>query len=452
MSVTQLKQELEAIQTTFEDFKAGCSKQFKKAYDLENEFMNAFEDLNLYVSSETTQLLNTLSKHTELVNTFKREYDTNKFEEGNFNRVSIIKKQDDTIKTLEIKVAELEMRLASAEKNQSRQAAPLVKEVEQPTVCTGIESSTQCNATGVSDIPIPTQSEQIQHQCYARVGKAKYNISKQASDFMTEFPEGSFITKTGCVVGLPCANTVAHTNVLFCPEHNTGKFEDIRTEPGTPQVSIIHAPEANMNVHVEPQQVEKKKPATRKKKEVTVPEPVVQTVPEPIEQTVTEELVEQPVPEPIEQTVTEEPVEQTVPEPVEQTVTEEPVEQTVTEEPVYQVSIPALNLTFEQEDMLDDQSPPMSPVVDISTINQTNQPDTLESVQDPCCTDLSHTPPHMVPHVVNIQNSVIEPPSFDDIEFYDDPATHKTYYLDSKTKRIFEIAPNDEIGVFVKQL
>ena len=107
--------------------------------------------------------------------------------------------------------------------------------------------------------------------------------------------------------------------------------------------------------------------------------------------------------------------------------------------------------------MIDDQSPPLSPVVDISTvcnglqsqcnatdvtpINQNNDSDTQESVKESKNYEPSQD-----------SASVIEPPSFDDIEFYDDPTTGKTYYLDSKTKRIFEIAPNDEIGVFVKQL
>ena len=419
MSVTQITKELEAMHSAFESFKSEYVTQFKNVCGLENTFMNAIEYLDSYVSSETTKLLNMLSNHTEFVNTFKREYDTNKFEEGNFNRVSIIKKQDDTIKTLEIKVAELEMRLASAEKNQPRQTVAPVKDAAQPIISA-------------------SQPDPIKHQCYARVGKAKYNISKQASDFMTEFPEGTFITKTGCVVGLPCANTVPHTNVLFCSEHNTGKFEDIRTEPGTPQAPITQIPTA---VSVEQQQVEKKKPSTRKKKDqvITAPEPVV--------------VVDVTTPEPVVV------VDVTAPEPV-------------------VAVVPALNITFEQEEILDDQSPPLSPVVDISTvctgiasqcnatastpnlqfhrshsgemslefsvggtIEQFVQPETHESVNAPETHELSQD-----------SSAVIEPPSFDDIEFYDDPTTGKTYYLDSKTKRIFEIAPNDEIGVFVKQL
>jgi hypothetical protein len=408
MSVTHLKQELEAIQTEFTKFKEGCATHFKRAYDLENEFMNAFEDANEYVSNGTKALLDLFAKHTELVNTVKQEHDNNKFEEGNFNRVSIIKKQDDTIKTLEIKVAELEMRLANAEKNQARQPVSTVK--EEPVL---------------QQIVTPQLAE---HQCYARVGKAKYNISKQTPDFMDDFPEGVFTTKTGCVVGLPCANKVAYDTVLFCPEHNTGKFEDIRTEPGSQQAAITQLSEAKP---AEQQPVEKKKSTPRKKKEVVAP---VTVVPEEPVTVVPEEPVTVVPEEPV-TVVPEEPVAVVPEEPV-AVVPEEPVT-VVPEEPVQKVNIPALNLKFEQEDTLDTQSPPLSPVVDIDTIAQAKH---VEPVKEP------------LQDVQNTTSSVIEPPSFDDIEFYDDPTTGKTYYLDSKSKRIFEIAPNDEIGVFVKQL
>jgi hypothetical protein len=143
-------------------------------------------------------------------------------------------------------------------------------------------------------------------------------------------------------------------------------------------------------------------------------------------------------PEPV-VVIASEPANVTEPEPV-VAVASEPAN--VTEpEPIVAVNIPALNLTFEQEELIDDQSPPLSPVVDISTINQTKFPITVVNVQE----HENHEPTQESP-------LVIEPPSFDDIEFYDDPTNGKTYYLDSKTKRIFEIAPNDEIGVFVKQL
>ncbi len=388
MSVTHLKQELDLIQSEITKFKVGCAQHFKKAYDLENAFMNAFEDANEYVSNGTNALIALFAKHTELVNTVKQEHDNNKFEEGNFNRVSIIKKQDDTIKTLEIKIAELEMRLTNAEKNPSRQPVATVTENEpqQPT----------------------------EHQCYARVGKAKYNISKQAPDFMNDFPEGVFITKTGCVVGLSCANTVTQSHVLFCPEHNTGKFEDIRTEPGTPQAAIAQIPDSKPGE----QPIEKKKATSRKKKEATTLDPVV-TPPEPVV------TAPEPVVTPPEPVVT-------APEPV--VTAPEPV--VTAPEPV--VTVPALNLKFEQEDALNNQSPPLSPVVGIDNIEQVKP---ITSAQEP----EQHKEQQSL-------SSVIEPPSFDDIEFYDDSVTGKTYYLDSKTKRLFEIAPNDEIGVFVKQL
>ena len=418
MSVTHLKQELESIQTEFTKFKEGCATHFRRAYDLENEFMNAFEDANEYVSNGTKNLLDLFAKHTELVNTVKQEHDNNKFEEGNFNRVSIIKKQDDTIKTLEIKVAELEMRLASSEKNQARQPVSTVK--EEPVL---------------QQIVTPQLAE---HQCYARLGKAKYNISKQASDFMDDFPEGVFTTKTGCVVGLPCANKVAYDTVLFCPEHNTGKFEDIRTEPGSQQAAITQLSEAKP---AEQQPVEKKKSTPRKKKEVVapvtvVPEEPVAVVPEEPVTVVPEEPVTVVPEEPV-AVVPEEPVTVVPEEPV-AVVPEEPVA-VVPEEPARQVNIPALNLKFEQEDTLDTQSPPLSPVIDIDTIAQAKPPVIIQVSEQK-------------DEVQNTTSSVIEPPSFDDIEFYDDPTTGKTYYLDSRTKRIFEIAPNDEIGVFVKQL
>jgi hypothetical protein len=137
-----------------------------------------------------------------------------------------------------------------------------------------------------------------------------------------------------------------------------------------------------------------------------------------------------------------------VPEEPVTVVPEEPV--TVVPELVQQVSIPALNLNFEHEDTLDDQSPPLSPVVDIDTVVKAKQVEhePQQEVQDTVCTGIESP----VISVSGTTSSVNEPPSFDDIEFYDDPTTHKTYYLDSKTKRVFEIAPNDEIGVFVKQL
>jgi hypothetical protein len=408
--------------------------------------MNAFEDFSAYVKTETAGLYEMLSKHTEMVNTVKSEHDKNKFEEGNFNRVSIIKKQDETIKTLEIKVAELEMRLASADKLQQ-----------------------QLSANTVEQSPKPVET----HLCYARIGKAKYNISKQVPEFMDDFPMGTYVTKTGCVVGLSCKNIVQQSNVLFCPEHNTGKFEDIRTEPGSPQTSVVSV---TVTTPAEPLP-EKKKATGRKKKEAPVstetveaPVPVETPAPEQpltvetttpeqpltVETTVTEQaltvettVTEQPLT--VETTVTEQPltVETTVTEQpltVETTVTEQPltVETTVTETVpvettvVQDIKIPPLTIPFGEEDTQDDVSPPMSPIVDIATIKQTTTT-TSPKVEEPS------------PKSSGIDDAV-EPPSFDDIEFYDDPVTGKTYYLDSKTRCIYEIAPNDEIGVFVKRL
>lgn len=441
MSVTQLKQEFDLIQTEFSKYKEECVKQFKKAYDLENEFMNTFEDLNTYVSDGTKILSDLFAKHIELVNNTVKLHENNKFEEGNFNRVSIIKKQDDTIKTLEIKVAELEMRLANAEKNGSRQSIITIAKEAEP-------------------IPNPTTlTSSMEHQCYARVGKAKYNISKQAPEFMNDFPEGPFITKTGCVVGLPCTNTVVLPNVLFCPEHNTGKFEDIRTEPGTLQVPIIPTVHETTSTEPQPQVVEKKKATPRKKKDVVTAVTTTIVIPEPVKTVQTEEptQAEEPAqteePTQAEESTQAEQIDQMIGRPLnfniesEQTVLPELVQ---AEEPIEQMVGRSLNLNFEMETqctldetMLDEQNSPLSPIVDIDMINQLKSSEPVISIQEP----------EKQASVQEIKtNMVIEPPSFDDIEFYDEPVTGKTYYLDSKTRRIFEIAPNDEIGVFVKQL
>ena len=400
MSVSQVTQQLTDIQKAFAVFKEGYDTHFKKVYDLENHFMNAFEDFSAYIKTETAGLYDMLSKHTEMVNTVKNEHDKNKFEEGNFNRVSIIKKQDETIKTLEIKVAELEMRLASAEKVQ--------------------------HATTAEQAPKPVET----HLCYARIGKAKYNISKQVPEFMDDFPMGSYVTKTGCVVGLACKNIVPHANVLFCPEHNNGKFEDIRTEPGSPQTTIV------ATVTTSEPLPEKKKASGRKKKDVPV-----EPSPHAVETSVLTPASAEPL-----HTASTEPSHPASAEPS-HPASAEPLH-TASTEPTQELKLPPLTISIGDEDTPDDVSPPMSPIVDITTIKQsvvTSSAKTDEPVEPP-----SSQTDNVEPSSSQTDN--VEPPSFDDIEFYDEPSTGKTYYLDSKTKCIYEIAPNDEIGVFVKRI
>ena len=391
MSVTSLKTQTTELQEMYEAFKADYQKHLDITTEYENKFMNAFEDFCCFMTRGMRDLTGIIDKHMQTVSQIQQAHEENKFEEGNFNKVSLIKKQDTTIRQLEIKIAELESKLTNI-----HSTTKPVNTNPAPVVTTTVE--TTMNGTPA----------EIKNQCCARVGKAKYNISKQAAGFMDDFPAGTFITKTGCVVGLSCPNIITTAGVSFCPDHNNGKFEDIRLEPGTTSqpVATSTVPETAA------ESVADKKKSTAKR---TSKKTVAKTT--ELESTVV---------------ISQEPEPVTVQEPA--LIIQEPEPVTVQEpEPV-----------IVQE---------LETVQELVVISQEPEPVVISQEPEPVV--ISQEPEPVQEPVVIIQQDP-EPadmpvPSFDDIEFYDDPSG-KTYYLDSKTKCIYEIAPNDEIGVFVKRL
>ena len=443
MSVNSLKTQTDELQAMYTAFKTGYQTHLDTTTDYENRFMNAFEDFSCFIAKGMSDLTNIIDKHIQLVSKIQDDHEKNKFEEGNFNKVSLIKKQDTTIRQLEIKVAELESKLAG-----------------KAVVSTSCTVSPAIQHTNVV-VPEPTLI-----QCFARVGKAKYNISKQDAGFMDDFPAGTYVTKTGCVVGLSCSNMITSGQV-FCPDHNNGKFEDIRQEPGTAQanvipatVSIINPTDTVFTDTPEKKGKSRKQPAKKQEAEpavVTPVEPVVAVTPvEPVAVAPVEPVAVTPV-EPVVAVTPVEPVVVTPVEPVVVTPVEPvavaPVEP-VAVAPVEPVAVapvePVVAVTPAEPDMV------MTRVIINEPDIEPTDEEELENlaIQQPIEEDISQelVDEPVIEAQVTLQMDNLPLPSFDDIEFYDDPSNNKTYYLDSKTKRVFEIAPNDEIGVFVKFL
>ena len=461
MSVTPLKTQTAELQEMYDAFKADYQKHLDITTEYENKFMNAFEDLCCFMTRGMRDLTGIIDKHIQSVSQIQQAHEENKFEEGNFNKVSLIKKQDTTIRQLEIKVAELESKLNNVN-------SPIAK----PVATTSIE------VTSVA----PAESKT---QCCARVGKAKYNISKQAAGFMDDFPAGTYTTKTGCVVGLACPNIITgYTGLTFCPDHNNGKFEDIRLEPGTQQSTVgtgatnapetIPEPVADKKKPTAAKRTSKKagtktqepEPATTQEPEPVIsqpPEPVISQEPEPVISQEPEPLISQP-PEPLisqppEPVISQEPepIIRQEPEPVisqepEPATTQEP-EPATTQEPEPAISQePEPVISQSPEPVISQEPEPATTQETEPVISQEPEP-VIAQGPEPV---ISQEPEPVIskePVVITSKEDPVDMPvpSFDDIEFYDDPSG-KTYYMDSKTRYIYEIAPNDEVGVFVKKL
>ncbi len=72
-------------------------------------------------------------------------------------------------------------------------------------------------------------------QCCARIGKKEILVEGQDSEFLDNYPGGTYQDIDGFVYGLPCLRTIPisdfNAGTIFCPDHNTGSYEDIRDAP-----------------------------------------------------------------------------------------------------------------------------------------------------------------------------------------------------------------------------
>ncbi len=71
-------------------------------------------------------------------------------------------------------------------------------------------------------------------QCCARVGSVEYYVEMEPSEFLDNYPHGTYQSMDGYVIGDPCMrmvhNDVFESGKVFCKRHSTG-FEDIREPP-----------------------------------------------------------------------------------------------------------------------------------------------------------------------------------------------------------------------------
>ena len=71
-------------------------------------FQQKLTDLMSYVDKTVSDTKRLVSEQEDRINELSQKLDTNKFEESNYNKVSVLKNQDKQIRELNIKVEELE--------------------------------------------------------------------------------------------------------------------------------------------------------------------------------------------------------------------------------------------------------------------------------------------------------------------------------------------------------
>lgn len=205
--------------------------QVNKAND---DMMNTFDDLRDSIKKHLDQFKEQFTSLETRLNTALAENQEHKSEADNFNRVSMVKKQDIQIRQDQIKIAELESRIRFLEKELESRNRLLEKDntrlsSQAPT------SPAQPESTPANEIE-DNENGDNKIQCNARVGKKKFKISKQHVDFMNRYPDNTYVSESGCVIGSECKNTIDPSHV-FCKEHSNGKFEDIRKPPADESAS-----------------------------------------------------------------------------------------------------------------------------------------------------------------------------------------------------------------------
>ena len=429
MSVAETQ--LTELNKVYADFKVKFSTHVQKLTILEGTFMNGYEDFCEFMKVNVTNINELLLKYDAMIASLKLSSESSKFDEGNFNKVSLIKKQDMTIRQQEIKIAELELKLSSYEKDKT--ASVPKKPVADPVADPVHDDNVVATTATVESVPST-------HQCYARKGKAKYNIVKQGPTFMESYPPSAFVTKSGCVVGMSCPVQVSGTD-LFCPEHNTGKFEDIRTEPGTSTLVTSTDTKAV------------RKPRTKTNTVAVADEPVAK---EPV--AVADESVSQEPVAVADESVSQEPVavaDESVAvadEPV--AVADEPV--AVAQEPVAVAQEPVAvadePVAVANEPVAVADEPVADEPVAVAKEPVAVADEPVAVAKEPVAVADEPVAVAKEPVAVAKEHKLPPKPEFDDLDYYTDTITNKVYYQDTKNNAIYEIAPDSSVGAFIKLL
>jgi hypothetical protein len=408
---------------------------------LNDEMMSTFDTLHDSIKKHFVQFQTKFTDLETQLQAALAENRDHKDAADTFNRVSMLKKQDIQIRQDQIKIAELESRIKFLEKdienretekyNNVRSFIQLKKEMDDLNKNKFLEkensrlssqpadqaepvskpASTATKSAQVATKPAASvkQVEETETElCNARIGKKKFKISNQVAEFMDDYPEGVFITDTGCVIGQVCNEPIPNGQV-FCSKHSNGKFEDIRKPPAD-----MAQPASKSNPTPTPTPIPKPKVAAEPEEDepisthAKVLEPEEEVDEEPKEEPVKVEPVKkQSAPAPAKVSTTPaKPAPAKVPAP-------EPVEDEVEEEPVEEEHAPKAAVA----------SPPvvgkgLNPLINTSA-----------------------KAPVKIPNL-DTDNNI-------DIHTF---ADNTSYYINTETGDLFEMTENDDIGVFVGKL
>ncbi len=380
---------------------------------LNDEMMSTFDTLHDSIKKHFVQFQTKFTDLETQLQAALAENRDHKDAADTFNRVSMLKKQDIQIRQDQIKIAELESRIKFLEKENSRlssQPADQAEPVSKPT-----STPTKSAQTGKPvSVPADIQVEDTETElCNARIGKKKFKISNQVAEFMDDYPEGVFITDTGCVIGQVCNEPIPNGQV-FCSKHSNGKFEDIRKPPAdmaqpasksNPTPTPIPIPKPKVAAEPEEDEPEEDEPISTHAK---VLEPEEEVDEEPEEEPVKVEPVKkQSAPAPAKVSTTPAkpaPAKVPAPEPVEDEVEEEPVE----EEPAPKAAVASPSVVGKG----------LNPLINTSA-----------------------KAPVKIPNL-DTDNNI-------DIHTF---ADNTSYYINTETGDLFEMTENDDIGVFVGKL
>ena len=243
-----------------------ANTNFDTIIDMADKLTNCVEDLKLDITKQLTSVISQFTAANLEYGKLQKDIADNKFEETNFKKVSLISQTDKYNRQLQIKIEEYEKKIKFLESQTMKLTCDLealgaenkeyidkIAELESqleiaadklvisnlspvtttpsPVTTTPTPVTTTPTPVATTPTPVTTISASVSsvHQCFARIGKEKYNVEKQTPGFMSEYPSGTYISKTNRVFGRPCS-IIVNDNAAFCGDHMNG-FEDIRIEP-----------------------------------------------------------------------------------------------------------------------------------------------------------------------------------------------------------------------------
>lgn len=391
---------------------------------LNDEMMSTFDTLHDSIKKHFVQFQTKFTDLETQLQAALAENRDHKDAAATFNRVSMLKKQDIQIRQDQIKIAELESRIKFLEKENSRlssQPADQAEPVSKPT-------STATKPVQVATKPAASvkQVEETETElCNARIGKKKFKISNQVAEFMDDYPEGVFITDTGCVIGQVCNEPIPNGQV-FCSKHSNGKFEDIRKPPAD-----MAQPASKSNPTPTPTPIPKPKVATEPEEDEPEEDEPISTHAKVLEPE--EEVDEEPEEEPVKV----EPVKkQSAPAPAKVSTTPTklaPAPTKVTPAKPAPAKVPAPEPAEDEvdEEPVEEEPAPKAAVASPSVVEKGLNP----------LINTSAKAPVKIPNL-DTDNNI-------DIHTF---ADNTSYYINTETGDLFEMTENDDIGVFVGKL